>query len=69
MERPVNSEPTQPRPLSPCLNICTLDENDVCTGCLRTLDEIAAWGSLSAEAQWRIVDALPQRAATRRASR
>jgi predicted Fe-S protein YdhL (DUF1289 family) len=51
------------------MNICTLDEKDVCTGCLRTLDEIAAWGSLSAEAQWRIVDALPERAAARRASR
>ncbi len=54
------------RPPSPCLNICTLDEDDVCTGCLRTLDEIASWGSLGAEAQWRIVEALPARAAARR---
>ena len=59
------SQQPQRRPPSPCLNICTLDDNDVCTGCLRTLDEIASWGSLSGEAQWRIVAALPARAAAR----
>lgn len=52
------------RPASPCVNICTLDEADVCTGCLRTLEEIADWGALNAEAQWRIVDELPERAAS-----
>ena len=57
-------EKTPPsRPASPCVNICTLDKQDVCTGCLRTLDEIGAWGLLSAEEQWRIVEALPGRAA------
>lgn len=55
------------RPASPCVNICTLDEHDVCTGCLRTLDEIGAWGTLSAEEQWRIVAALPARATARSA--
>ncbi|WP_405239326.1 DUF1289 domain-containing protein [Lentisalinibacter orientalis] len=49
------------------MNICTLDERDVCTGCLRTLDEIGAWSTLSPEEQWRVVDALRARAAQRRA--
>jgi predicted Fe-S protein YdhL (DUF1289 family) len=66
---PAVTENTPPsRPASPCVNICTLDERDVCTGCLRTLDEIGAWGMLSAEEQWRIVAALPGRAARRAGS-
>lgn len=32
---------------SPCVNICALDENDLCVGCFRTGDEIAAWGKLT----------------------
>lgn len=61
------NKPPLRRPASPCVNICTLDEQDVCTGCLRTLDEIGAWSTLSAQEQWRVVAALPGRARTRRA--
>lgn len=50
------------RPPTPCINICTLDEHQVCLGCRRTLDEIAEWTGLSAEEQWRIVRELPARA-------
>jgi predicted Fe-S protein YdhL (DUF1289 family) len=33
---------------SPCINVCTLDEvRGLCRGCLRTLDEIARWSSMS----------------------
>jgi predicted Fe-S protein YdhL (DUF1289 family) len=32
---------------SPCVNICHLDANDVCVGCLRTRDEIARWSRMS----------------------
>lgn len=28
---------------SPCISMCTLDANDTCMGCLRTLQEILAW--------------------------
>ena len=32
---------------SPCIKVCAYDERiGVCRGCLRTLDEIASWGSL-----------------------
>jgi predicted Fe-S protein YdhL (DUF1289 family) len=33
---------------SPCVKICSIDPaSGLCTGCGRTLDEIARWGSLS----------------------
>ncbi|MEQ1638332.1 MAG: DUF1289 domain-containing protein [Methylococcales bacterium] len=28
---------------SPCINICCLNEQDVCLGCWRSLDEIKNW--------------------------
>lgn len=35
---------------SPCRNICVLDaKGEICTGCGRTLNEIAAWSSLTPE--------------------
>jgi len=30
---------------SPCVMVCTLDERDICLGCLRSLTEIGRWGS------------------------
>jgi predicted Fe-S protein YdhL (DUF1289 family) len=30
-------------PGSPCISVCVLDANDVCTGCYRTADEITEW--------------------------
>ncbi len=33
---------------SPCINVCEIDrQSGLCTGCLRTLDEIAGWSALS----------------------
>ena len=49
------------RPQSPCIKVCVLDSAGRCTGCLRTLDEIAGWASMSAEAQWSVVRALEDR--------
>lgn len=35
---------------SPCLSICRMDmDTGLCEGCLRTLDEIAAWGRMTEE--------------------
>ena len=32
---------------SPCISVCRLDPaTGWCVGCLRTIDEIAAWGTL-----------------------
>ena len=32
---------------SPCMRNCTLDDDDICVGCFRSIDEICAWGSAS----------------------
>jgi predicted Fe-S protein YdhL (DUF1289 family) len=45
-------------PVSPCINVCVLDERDVCQGCQRTIDEIAGWGRMSAAEQWAVMDRL-----------
>ena len=43
---------------SPCIDVCTIDSRTGwCAGCLRTIDEIAAWGVLN-DAQKREVWAL-----------
>jgi len=52
------------RPQSPCIKVCVLDGAGRCKGCLRTLQEIAAWTSLSAEAQWSVIRALEDRRRT-----
>jgi monothiol glutaredoxin len=46
------------RPPSPCIKVCVLVPGNRCSGCLRTLDEIATWGTMSAEAQWALVAVL-----------
>ena len=49
---------------SRCISVCELDaKGRICVGCFRTLDEIAAWGSLDATEKRRIVAELPARKA------
>ena len=31
---------------SPCVNICALDDDDVCSGCQRTVAEITRWSRM-----------------------
>jgi hypothetical protein len=51
---------------SPCTSVCTLDPaTGWCAGCLRTIDEIAAWGSLDAAAKRAVWKRLPARRAER----
>ncbi len=33
-----------PRVESPCVRKCTLDSDDICFGCFRSIEEICAWG-------------------------
>ena len=47
-----------PRPASPCINVCVLDAEQICTGCGRTIEEIARWGQMSAAEQWQVVGRL-----------
>lgn len=45
---------------SPCISVCRMDAHGgLCVGCLRTLDEIAAWGTLGDEAKravWLLIE-------------
>jgi len=34
---------------SPCIQVCTLDAQQICVGCGRSLAEIAAWSRMSAQ--------------------
>lgn len=47
---------------TPCTKVCTIDrESRLCIGCLRTIDEIAAWSRMSQEDRLRVMDELPAR--------
>ena len=47
---------------SPCVSVCVMDAtNGVCIGCLRTLDEIAAWSVLDADARRAVLAAIEER--------
>ncbi len=48
-------------PPSPCNNTCRIARTGFCAGCRRTLDEIAAWPSLSPQGKQAVLDRLAQR--------
>lgn len=55
---------SRPRPLSPCERRCALDTDKTrCITCLRTRDEIIAWGRMSDPERRAVMDQLPARRA------
>ena len=47
---------------SPCVKICVVHpEARICTGCLRSIDEIATWGRMSREERRAVMAELPDR--------
>lgn len=47
---------------SPCIKICVIHpEARLCTGCLRSIDEITMWSKLSPDARRMVMDELPSR--------
>ena len=49
---------------SPCIKVCVIHpEARLCTGCLRTIDEITIWSKLSPEARRAVMEVLPTRKA------
>ena len=54
---------------SPCTSVCRMDPaSGFCEGCLRTIDEIASWGTMSEERRRTVLDELQRRRAARRES-
>jgi hypothetical protein len=48
---------------SPCVRVCVVHpEARICTGCLRSIDEITRWSKMSTEERRAIMAALPDRA-------
>ncbi len=48
---------------SPCVRVCVVHpEARICTGCLRSIDEITRWSKMSTEERRTIMAALPDRA-------
>ena len=54
------SDPTQPVK-SPCIEVCSLNNEDVCIGCYRTANEIIEWFSALDERKREILAAIDQR--------
>jgi predicted Fe-S protein YdhL (DUF1289 family) len=60
---PVADETRGARIASPCVRLCVIHpEVRLCTGCLRTIDEITAWSRYSDLERRAIMAALPERA-------
>jgi predicted Fe-S protein YdhL (DUF1289 family) len=48
---------------SPCVKICVVHPAErLCTGCLRTIDEITRWSRMSSEDRAAVMAELPSRA-------
>ena len=51
---------------SPCVGLCKMQDygaQQLCSGCLRTLEEIMQWRSMAEDERQRIMAALPARLA------
>jgi len=66
---PVPTFLSPPLPRSPCTGVCTLDDDRICIGCGRTIDEIVAWSRLSVQEQWQVIEQSAQRCYEKRAAR
>lgn len=46
---------------SPCIDVCELDDNNVCIGCFRHSDEIMAWPTLDAQGKRTVLGRIAER--------
>ncbi len=53
---------------SPCVRNCCLDEEDICIGCGRTVDEIIRWGDAGNKEKSEMLVAAKKRRADRKAT-
>lgn len=49
--------------LSPCIGICSLDDDGLCQGCRRSAAEIAAWTRMDDDQRLQLMEILPSREA------
>lgn len=53
---------------SPCIEVCVLDADGLCTGCLRTLEEISEWSVLADAGRREVLARISRRRAARAAA-
>ena len=46
---------------SPCVKICVIEDDGLCVGCARTLDEIARWSQMTPQERRTLMAQLPAR--------
>lgn len=51
---------------SPCIRNCCLDEDDICLGCFRSVEEIIQWGAATDEERAQILLFADKRKAERK---
>ena len=49
-------------PESPCVRVCVIHPTGLCAGCLRTMEEIAAWSAMAPDERRAVLADLPARA-------
>ena len=54
---------------SPCISVCALDENNICTGCYRSAEEITDWFMASDEQKGEVLRRAQERLQARSSSR
>ncbi|AXA23689.1 DUF1289 domain-containing protein [Pseudomonas putida] len=50
------------RVASPCVNVCALDEQDICIGCQRTVQEITRWARMDNDERRAVIKLCHERA-------
>ena len=56
MDVPVNDD-TNLGVASPCVRTCQLNDQDMCMGCFRMINEIAGWNQFTEEAKADVIEA------------
>ncbi|WP_422561275.1 DUF1289 domain-containing protein [Parvibaculum sedimenti] len=61
---PGNDVNALPPVSTPCINVCAIDaRSGLCTGCARSLEEIARWSRLTERERRAVMETLPARLA------
>lgn len=55
--------------LSPCVGVCSLGDDGLCQGCLRTVAEIARWSQMNDNERLQLMETLLPMRETRAAGR
>ncbi|MDG1693617.1 MAG: DUF1289 domain-containing protein [Porticoccaceae bacterium] len=49
------------KPVSPCISLCRLNDQDICEGCFRTTEEIRNWVYLDDDQRQAVIEVCADR--------